>query len=88
MAKLIFCYQFDTFDGANEFIMKLYAYYSLMNHEFPVISDERLSYNQVIIESFSDSYEAEQLLEIMNLLAAQCDGYIESCDPKHERRLI
>ncbi len=85
MTKLIFCYQFDTPESANEFIMRLYYYYILTKRELPIIDLSRLSYNQAIVESFPDSEDNMRLLEVMNLLATECDAYIKSAGPKLEK---
>lgn len=82
MTKLIFCYQFETFETANEFIMRLYHQYIMAKSNLPKIDMGRISYSQVIVESFENSKDNLRLLEIMNLLADSCNAYIRFAGPK------
>lgn len=83
MAKIIFCYQFCSPDTANEFIMRLYHQYIIAKRKLPKVDSSRLSYNEVMVESFKESKDSVRLLDIMNLLAVSCGyAYIKFAGPK------
>lgn len=77
MAKLIFCYQFECVDDANEFVSKLYLYYIMSNHELPII-ESNLDIYQVMVEGFNDDTERKKQLLAMNYLAEYFNGKAKS----------
>lgn len=77
MAKLIFCYQFECVDDANEFVSKLYLYYIMSNHEFPII-ESNLDIYQVMVEGFNDDTERKKQILAMNYLAGYFNGKAKS----------
>lgn len=85
MAKLIFCYQFESVDDVNEFVSKLYLYYIARKHKLPKL-EGRLEDLQVVVEGFEDSQERQRQLIAMEYLAGYFHGKPKLDEPVLEKK--